>query len=872
MRLGREAIAEELKYELANTQAPNYTIFQLPRWDLIFFKRLRYVGFYKCFTYAYFYLSEHGSTIDSKLEIIIMNLSRVRVQLASLLGVLTIVISNLVGLPIANAAVDTCTWTGATSVNWSDGSNWTGCDNGGVPQGGDTLAFPAIAVNKSMTNNIAGLTPNQLIITGTGYTFNGNALTVSVSGNFIVASENATINLQVAFNGANTGGSVSTGKTLTFSQPVAFGSAFGQYWTGGGKVIFNGNITGTTGGMFRAENNTTVEVHGAANTFTSSFVGAESNGNYECYSATCFGDAANTIYAGGGKVKLRTSAVYTNPVATSSSTPDDSWLIAYEDITISGAVSINDPIAIAQYGTGSKNLQLNGPGFSTAVGSSVSFFGNNSTNSQIRMNSVLSGPAPISVANVRVQMTAANNYTGATTVNADGVILVENTSALGDVSGVTNVLDGGSLSFSGVSPLTVAENINVSGTGTSAYNGALYANRPVDTLLTGNIVLTGDTTVRNLRKGYTLALEGTISGTGNLTLVGVWDAFSGAYIEINGASPNTYVGTTKVNGGSVYFQKAGAIPGNLSIDNEGPGVNRSEAYFYNSSDVMADTGVLTMSADPDNGITFGANNEVIGGLQGANGVISIQTSGNKVIIDQNFNSTYDGTFYANGSLGTIEKRGTGSLTLTNTYQFINDEITFIVTEGTLVVNGDIRTTTGGNVQVNGGTLKGVGTVRDVTLNGGTIAPGNSPGILNVTSLTLNSSSIYQQQIAGATAGSQYDQLIATGAVTLGNATLNTLPTYTPADGTVFTIITAGSVLGTFNGLANGDTFTAAGMVFRINYTATTVTLTKLSGVVTVPNTGFASQSSILPYATGLAGLLGLLTLGLYAYTRRYAKR
>jgi len=38
LRLGREAIAEELKYELANTQAPNYTISQMPSRDLIFLK------------------------------------------------------------------------------------------------------------------------------------------------------------------------------------------------------------------------------------------------------------------------------------------------------------------------------------------------------------------------------------------------------------------------------------------------------------------------------------------------------------------------------------------------------------------------------------------------------------------------------------------------------------------------------------------------------------------------------------------------------------------------------------------------------------------------------------------------------------------
>jgi len=36
VRRGREAVAEELKYERSNTQAPNYTISQTPSQDLIF--------------------------------------------------------------------------------------------------------------------------------------------------------------------------------------------------------------------------------------------------------------------------------------------------------------------------------------------------------------------------------------------------------------------------------------------------------------------------------------------------------------------------------------------------------------------------------------------------------------------------------------------------------------------------------------------------------------------------------------------------------------------------------------------------------------------------------------------------------------------
>ncbi len=56
-------------------------------------------------------------------------------------------------VPVANAAADTCTWVGASGAedtvaktwtfNVTDAANWAGCDNGNVPEAGDSLVFPA---------------------------------------------------------------------------------------------------------------------------------------------------------------------------------------------------------------------------------------------------------------------------------------------------------------------------------------------------------------------------------------------------------------------------------------------------------------------------------------------------------------------------------------------------------------------------------------------------------------------------------------------------------------------------------------------------------------------------------------------------------
>jgi hypothetical protein len=123
----------------------------------------------------------------------------------------------------------------------------------------------------------------------------------------------------------------------------------------------------------------------------------------------------------------------------------------------------------------------------------------------------------------------------------------------------------------------------------------------------------------------------------------------------------------------------------------------------------------------------------------------------------------------------------------------------------------------------GGTIKGTGTAASVNvLAGGHVAPGNSPGCLNVGNTSFASGSFYDVDLGGTTPCSQYDQLKVTGTVDLGSATLNTTlyGGFVPAAGNTFTIVdndAADAVTGTFNGLAEGATFTASGVTYKISY-------------------------------------------------------
>ena len=81
-------------------------------------------------------------------------------------------------------------------------------------------------------------------------------------------------------------------------------------------------------------------------------------------------------------------------------------------------------------------------------------------------------------------------------------------------------------------------------------------------------------------------------------------------------------------------------------------------------------------------------------------------------------------------------------------------------------------------------------------------------------------------IATLNAGGVSSQLIATGPVALGgNLSLDVESA--PSSVEVYTLIQAGSILGTFSGLPEGSTVLAGGGQYRISYQGNQVTLTAM---------------------------------------------
>jgi hypothetical protein len=133
-----------------------------------------------------------------------------------------------------------------------------------------------------------------------------------------------------------------------------------------------------------------------------------------------------------------------------------------------------------------------------------------------------------------------------------------------------------------------------------------------------------------------------------------------------------------------------------------------------------------------------------------------------------------------------------------------------------------------------------GTVSGPLNVGGSVSPA-APGVtgsLQVNgALTLQAGSSTLIELGGTSAGSSYDKITATGAVSVaGSLQIDFAGTFhdTVAGTSTFTILQGGSLSGTFAGLPNGSRYTLSNDrgSFRVNYTATTVTLDDWQPVIT----------------------------------------
>lgn len=384
------------------------------------------------------------------------------------------------------------------------------------------------------------------------------------------------------------------------------------------------------------------------------------------------------------------------------------------------------------------------------------------------------------------------------------------------LSGGSNVTNNGSANAT----LTVNNSSN------TTYAGVLEDGSTNTLALTKNGSGTLSLTGTNTYSGGTLIAAGILAisnasalGTGDVTLT------AGA---LETTADMTIANAFHLNpSGAPGFQAdsstaifTGLIDGtnDLNIgDGSGGVVALAHANSYTGNTVLLSGAILRY----DNAQAFGTGQVLIdGGTLRTGGAFTLA---NPVLLDgfggtldtNNFNTTYSGVV---SGVGDFTKDGAGTLTLNGINTYTGSTA---INAGTLAIGDashpDAAITSNVNVGA-AGTLQGHGTVTgNVTNSSGTVAPGGSIGTLTVTgNYTQGSSGTLAIEVSPAAAS----KIAVSGIATLNGTLALTFTTGTYTSKT-YTVVTAGTVAGTF---ANVTGSAPAGFILSdLNYSATAVT-------------------------------------------------
>ena len=665
----------------------------------------------------------------------------------------------------------------------------------------------AIAGNLVIGDNIGGgefvqIGSNNQIASGSGVTVNAGA-TLDLSGN------DDTINSL-----SLTGGTVTTGAgTLTIHSA-------------GGITTLASSQTATLSGhlAFDAANNFFTVAHGTTQSGVDLSVSA------------IISSFANIIKAGAGTMAFSGANTYgggtninSGILAISTSTGVGTGpvnILGTGTLDLSGGITVTNNLNVDSSGTAISNS-----GGTNTISGSFNLGVDATIDTAASTTLIISSVVDDSGNNHGLTKTGlgalqlaanANTYAGGTTVSA----------------GILEVIYSGSLGTG-----DVFDNAEI-----DIYNNLLLNNNFTINSAGTAFVVIGLTTIQG---GITLDSDLSIStpGSANLYLNGVIASDGGGIVK-NGTGTlglgqaNTYHGETTINGGflQVFNGQATGTLGAVTINTGATLIDSAATYTLPS-------GGLSL-ADSTTFLVPLSNAETLNGL--------IFLAGNST-----FSIATGGVLTVNGAIGGtsgLTESGGGALILNATSNYTGPTS---VTGGLLQVEGDISSSSGVTIGASSA-LGGIGRVSLIHGTGGVLAPGDALGTLHSAGVSLNNASTFTTLIHGSTADTGYSQLVSSGPINLGGASLGTsLGNYVPQPGDVLTIINntgQSPIIGTFANLAEASTLTIDGYTFRISYvggTGNDVTLTAVGATTT----GITSSSATTTYGDQVT-LVALVTAGL----------
>jgi len=541
-----------------------------------------------------------------------------------------------------------------------------------------------------------------------------------------------------------------SGQGSTSASDNVTGGTAGQSAVGGsafGKDIF---INGANAITFSP---------GAGNTYTIVNSIADEAGNG--------GNSANKgslVLSGGGTLVLSAANTYMGSTRINTGTT----------LALTGSGTISNSSVVTANGTfdiSAASASFNP--ITTLAGSGTVALGSNTlviTTGSTEFSAAINGTGGLEIFGGTQTLSGVNTYSGVTQINSGATLALKGGGSIANSLYVGFAPIGGGVAT-----------FDISQTNTGAIVAGLFDPTGVGVVSLGSKTLTIN---NNVGPFNGVLQDGGIGGGtgGNLTIA------NGGLATFGGV--NTYTGLTTINrGGELDLVGNGSVAPSKAVINNGifdiSGLSGGASITSLSG---TGTGVVNLGV---NTLTFtNANGTFAGVIQdgGAGGSVAL-TGGKEILTGA---STYTGATTVTG--GTLQIDGS-----------ITPSSVTVNAGGVLDVNGVINGAT--TVTINsGGTLTGTGTVDPLTVainNGATFAPGNgTPGTSTaiIGNLALQSGAMYVVMLNPTTASFAN----VTGTATPGGATVNAIYANGSYISKQYTILTAGSVSGTFGSLVNSN--------------------------------------------------------------------
>jgi hypothetical protein len=312
------------------------------------------------------------------------------------------------------------------------------------------------------------------------------------------------------------------------------------------------------------------------------------------------------------------------------------------------------------------------------------------------------------------------------------------------------------------------------------------------------------------------------SGGGNVTITGTGGGSDTSYYNYG-----VWLGAADADG-SCRVNPGGT--GSLTITGQGgtaTGSNNFGVYIGGTDAKVLSAGHITITGIEGGSANGYALNMVASGSVRSTGTGSlVKLIGNSMDMASNTSVTapdgyvniYPRTAGVNTDLGSATLNKSGPLTFTGTeFGLIRaDTITIgSAASDTITISQNLTVSAGSSVKLS------------TQATGGIIPSASADFSMAGKTLSFGAGTPLRIAINGITVNTDYNQLSVNGTINLAGTQLSLSDTYTPVDGDVFTIVSATSITGTFNGLADKTVITFNNQKLRIDYTATAVTLTSV---------------------------------------------